>query len=157
MLGIDDMIDESVWVNVQDPVKQMITAITKAVRTQSTAIRDIDRKINNNLVTNDVLDKQINTNLSKVSLKTEIKDIVREMDLRTNELSSNFTNYEEKLSDISNKLTKINELLNNQNITITNINSRVSQLSDDVDELKLNPNYDPIYAYIDRQVILIIF
>lgn len=29
----------SQWTNVQDPVKQMITAITKAVRTQSAGIK----------------------------------------------------------------------------------------------------------------------
>lgn len=33
------------WINIQDPIKQMITSITKAVRTQSAGIRDLDRKI----------------------------------------------------------------------------------------------------------------
>ena len=37
--------DENQWVNIQDPIKQMITSITKAVRTQSAGIRDLDRKI----------------------------------------------------------------------------------------------------------------
>lgn len=149
---MDDIIDDSVWINVQDPVKQMITAITSAVRVQSAAIRDMDRKINNTLVTNEILERTIDNNLIKVSLKSEVKDIVREMDSRTNELSLNFNNYEEKLSDISNKLLKINELLNNQNLSIINMNSKIEKLTDDINELKINPNYDPIYAYIDRQV-----
>jgi hypothetical protein len=40
-----DDLEELQWVNVQDPVRQMITSITKAVRTQSAGIRDLDRKI----------------------------------------------------------------------------------------------------------------
>lgn len=40
-----DDIEEMQWINVQDPVRQMITSITKAVRTQSAGIRDLDRKI----------------------------------------------------------------------------------------------------------------
>ena len=40
-----DDLEEMQWVNVQDPVRQMITSITKAVRTQSAGIRDLDRKI----------------------------------------------------------------------------------------------------------------
>lgn len=151
MQGVDDLIDESVWVNVQDPVRQMITAITKAVRTQSAGIRDLDRKVSG-LVTTDILDRVVHANISKVSTKGELKDMAREMDARTNELSSNFSNYEERLGDISTKLSKMNELLNNQSIAITNLNSRVERITEDIEDVRLNPNYDAIYAYIDRQV-----
>ncbi len=37
--------DSARWANIQDPVRQMITAITKAVRTQSAGIKDLDRKL----------------------------------------------------------------------------------------------------------------
>jgi len=151
MQGVDDLVDESVWVNVQDPVRQMITAITKAVRTQSAGIRDLDRKVSG-LVTTDILDRVVQSNISKVSTKVEVKDIVREMDARTNELSSNFSNYEDRLGDISGKLTKMNELLSNQSVAITNLNTRVERMSEDIEDVRLNPNYDAIYAYVDRQV-----
>lgn len=151
MQGVDDLIDESVWVNVQDPVRQMITAITKAVRTQSAGIRDLDRKVNG-LVTTDILDRVVHTHISKVSTKTEMKDVVREMDARTNELSANFSNYEDRLGEISSKLTKMNEILSNQSVAITSLNTRVGRLSEDIEDVRLNPNYDAIYAYIDRQV-----
>jgi hypothetical protein len=151
MQGVDDLIDESVWVNVQDPVRQMITAITKAVRTQSAGIRDLDRKVNG-LVTTDILDRVVHTHISKVSTKTEVKDVVREMDARTNELSANFSNYEDRLGEISSKLTKMNEILSNQSVAITSLNTRVGRLSEDIEDVRLNPNYDAIYAYIDRQV-----
>lgn len=53
---------------------------------------------------------------------------------------------------MSDKLTKINELLMNQNIAITNLNSRVERITDDISDLRTNPNYNDIYAYIDRQI-----
>jgi hypothetical protein len=42
---MDELMEDNQWYNIQDPVKQMITSITKAVRTQSAGIRDLDRKI----------------------------------------------------------------------------------------------------------------
>ena len=46
------------WTNVQDPVRQMITAITKAVRTQSAGLRDVDRKLGL-MASQDRLDRQL--------------------------------------------------------------------------------------------------
>lgn len=43
--NINSYNDDIQWINIQDPIKQMITSITKAVRTQSAGIRDLDRKI----------------------------------------------------------------------------------------------------------------
>ena len=42
---MEDLMEDNQWYNIQDPIKQMITSITKAVRTQSAGIRDLDRKI----------------------------------------------------------------------------------------------------------------
>jgi hypothetical protein len=42
---MDELMEDHQWVNIQDPIKQMITSITKAIRTQSAGIRDLDRKI----------------------------------------------------------------------------------------------------------------
>ena len=37
--------DESQWVNVQDPVKQMMTGIAKSVKVQATGLRDLDKQV----------------------------------------------------------------------------------------------------------------
>lgn len=42
---MEDLMEDNQWYNIQDPIKQMITSITKAVRTQSAGIRDLDRKM----------------------------------------------------------------------------------------------------------------
>jgi hypothetical protein len=44
MFGVDDALDDAHWVNVQDPIKQMFLAVTKAIRAQSAGIRDLSRK-----------------------------------------------------------------------------------------------------------------
>jgi GTP cyclohydrolase I len=45
-LGSSDGLREpSSWANVQDPVRQMLSALTKAVRTQAAGIRDLDRAV----------------------------------------------------------------------------------------------------------------
>jgi hypothetical protein len=43
--------ENSKWVNVQEPVKDMILAIAKSVRTQSAGIRDLDRKLGQCILT----------------------------------------------------------------------------------------------------------
>ena len=151
MIGVDDLVDESVWINVQDPVRQMITAITKAVRTQSAGIRDLDRKIST-LSTKEHAERLVKDAVSSSCSKSEASDIIREMDARSNELKSNYMNFEDRMTDFSDKLNKMNEILSNQTVAITNINSRMEKLADDIDDVKMNPNYDAIYAYIDRQV-----
>jgi hypothetical protein len=45
VLTMEELMEDNQWINIQDPVKQMITSITKAIRTQSAGIRDLDRKI----------------------------------------------------------------------------------------------------------------
>ena len=151
MIGDDDLVDESVWINVQDPVRQMITAITKAVRTQSAGIRDLDRKIAT-LSTKEHAERLVKDAVTATCSKNEASDIIREMDARSNELKSNYVNYEDRLGDFSEKLNKMNDILSNQTVAITNLNSRMEKLADDIDDVKLNPNFDAIYAYIDRQV-----
>jgi hypothetical protein len=60
---VEEQAGTSQWVNVQDPVKQMISAISKAIRTQSAGIRDLDRKVAS-AVTTDQLEKQVSDLLS---------------------------------------------------------------------------------------------
>lgn len=48
-------------------------------------------------------------------------------------------------------IDKINDTLHDQSIAISDINVRMDRFDRDIDALK-NPNYDQIFAYIDRQV-----
>ena len=86
MSGFDDVVDESVWVNVQDPVRQMITAITKAVRSQSVSIRDMDRKLNN-FTTKDVMERTVEDVLRETCSKSEANQMLHDMEKQTHGIS----------------------------------------------------------------------
>jgi hypothetical protein len=66
--------DENQWVNVQDPVKQMITGITKSVKVQAVGMRDLDKRMSK-CITKDNAEQLIaetfsNSFLQQVSLKS---------------------------------------------------------------------------------------
>ena len=50
-MASDDILDDFQWQNVQEPVKIMFTALTKAIRTQAVDIRDLDRRLSNAVTT----------------------------------------------------------------------------------------------------------
>lgn len=54
------------------------------------------------------------------------------------------------LPQVSHQLARLNEVLQDQNSAIRELNGRVTQLSEELDELR-NPNYDKIFSYVDKQ------
>ncbi len=52
---------------------------------------------------------------------------------------------------VADHLTRLGELLQMQSTSIQDINHRLDRVCVEVEELK-KPNYDQIFAYIDRQV-----
>ena len=52
---------------------------------------------------------------------------------------------------VSNQLSRLSEVLQDQNKAIRDLNHRVTRLSEEVEESR-NPNYDEIFAYVDKQV-----
>lgn len=52
---------------------------------------------------------------------------------------------------VSHQLSRLNEVLQDQNSAIRDLNNRVTRLADEVDDMR-NPNYDKIFAYVDKQV-----
>ena len=60
--------DESQWVNVQDPVKQMITGIAKSVKVQATGLRDLDKRLSH-CITKDHADQIVTETFSNSFLQ----------------------------------------------------------------------------------------
>lgn len=79
MFGMDDALDDAHWVNVQDPIKQMFVAITKAIRAQATGIRDLDRKCSE-FVTNERASSMIQKSIDKTCSKQDATQIIHKMD-----------------------------------------------------------------------------
>ena len=44
LTGLEDLLDDLHWKNVQEPVKQMFLALSKAIRIQSAGLRDLDHR-----------------------------------------------------------------------------------------------------------------
>ncbi len=61
---MEDISDNNKWINVQEPIREIITSIAKAVRTQSTGIRDLDRKLGY-CITKDNVEKLVYDHFSK--------------------------------------------------------------------------------------------
>lgn len=137
------------WTNVQDPVKQMITAITKAVRTQSAGIKDLDRRLSDT-ATVDLVDQRLDAVMQQVADQLEAQLQPLWDSLKKKAGIADLSSLEKNTISMAKQLDKINELLHSQNHAILNLNDRVSRVTADVDTLK-EPNLDRMYQYIDRQ------
>ena len=97
MFGVDDALDDAHWVNVQDPIKQMFLAITKAIRSQSAGIRDLDRKCSE-FVTNDRAHGLIQQSFDKCCSKQDATQIIYKMDTKASD---------KELAVVESKLTQV--------------------------------------------------
>jgi len=140
--------DDFQWVNVQDPVRHMITSITKAVRTQSAGIRDLDRKMGF-VATNDELHRTVSDAVSRCFSKQEASRLVESVNKKAD--IDAVAGIETNLMQVSHQLSRLNDVLQDQNSAIRDLNSRVTRLSEEMDDIR-NPNYDQIFSYVDKQI-----
>ena len=146
---MDAKLESSEWRNVQDPVKQMITAITKAVRTQSAGMKDLDKRLDA-MTTIDLLERRIAEVLSTVSeqVTRNINPVHDTLKKKVN--ISDLSTLEKNTISMAKQLDKINELLHSQNSAILNLNDRLTKVARDVEDLK-NPSMEKVFQYIDGQ------
>jgi hypothetical protein len=134
------------WTNVQDPVKQMITAITKAVRTQSAGIKDIDKRVDA-MPTNDILNRRLEEVLRVASdeIRSQLKPVGESMKKKAN--VSDLSALELNTLAMAKQLDKINELLHSQNNAILNLNARISGVAAEVGYTHIDMYLHIIYTY----------
>ena len=101
-LLVDDILDEVHWTNVQDPVKQMFGALTKAVRTQSAGMRDMDRKMGY-LISKESAEHLVADVASRQCTKNEAVEIMRHIDTKADAVFAN---------SLDGKLSKVQDLSN---------------------------------------------
>jgi septal ring factor EnvC (AmiA/AmiB activator) len=58
---------------------------------------------------------------------------------------------ETNLMQVTRQLSRLNEVIQEQNSTIRELNHRVTQLQEEVEDVR-NPNFQQIFTYIDKQV-----
>jgi uncharacterized protein HemY len=79
--GTEDYLDDAHWANVQDPIKQMFMALTKAIRNQAAGIRDLDRKCTE-FVTHDRAKGMIAQSIDKTCSKQDATQLIYTMDTK---------------------------------------------------------------------------
>jgi hypothetical protein len=100
MLGVDDMLDDVHWTNVQDPIKQMFLSITKALRVQAAGIRDLDRKCND-YATRDYIQHQLQNVRETTCSKHDATQIIYQLDAKVS--AKDFSYLEAKQYQVSRK------------------------------------------------------
>lgn len=59
------------------------------------------------------------------------------------------------LIQVTRQLSRLNEVIQDQNTAIRELNGRVTHVYDEIETIR-NPNYEQIFSYIDKQVIIFI-
>ena len=84
MFGVDDTLDEARWKNVQDPIKSMFLALTKAVRSQAAGIRDLDKKYAD-CISRDTSRRMLQDAFDIVCSKHDATEMLLQIDRKVNE------------------------------------------------------------------------
>lgn len=63
------------WLNIQEPIKDVLISIIKAIHTQSYDIQSIDKKISSSCVPNDKFDKVLADTFRKLLSKDEGREM----------------------------------------------------------------------------------
>lgn len=148
MLGVDDSLDDAHWANVQDPIKQMFLALTRAIRSQAAGIRDLDRKCAD-FMTKDMTTHFVEKSFDKACSKQDATQIIYKVDSKASDKS--VAVLESKLEQAHEEISKLQNKLHDQTLAMSDMHTRIDHLERDVATLK-NPTYEQVFAYIDRQV-----
>lgn len=79
MMAMDDLMEDTHWINVQDPIRQMFLAISKAIRVQASGIRDLDTKCSN-YVTHDLVQRMVKEAFDQTCNKQDATQIIYQIE-----------------------------------------------------------------------------
>jgi hypothetical protein len=92
MMMIDDETNELFreseqrnWKNVQEPIRQMFLSLSKAIRIQAAGIRDLDRKMTTEYVTNDSLKRVVSDISENTCSKEDGTQLIFQMETKAKE------------------------------------------------------------------------
>ncbi len=132
--------DSHDWTNVQGPVRDMILTIMHTIREQSSDMARILTTLDN-YMPRDVCLKKLYTREEGEGLESSkaTVNVVRAL--------------EAKLEHANKQIAKLAQVVDYQTTAITDLNSRLERAQHQVDLHNgklLHPDYDEIYAYVDR-------
>jgi hypothetical protein len=128
------------WTNVQAPVRDMLLAITRAIKDQSNDMTRILHRMDS-FVTKDASRRDLFSREEGLRLETgkATIEVVRAL--------------EGRLDESNKQIAKLGQIVEYQTTAITDLNCRLERAQRLIaihDEHFLHPNHDDIYAYIDK-------
>ncbi len=81
---VDDLLDDSQWRNVQEPIKQMFLSLSKAMRVQSAGLRDLDHRCDR-FVTTDAVKDMVNKYTQSFCSKEDATQIIYQLEKKAAE------------------------------------------------------------------------
>ena len=161
-LSYDEGFTSDRWMNVQEPIKDLFTILTKAIRVQSNNIEDLDSRINQNDDTN----KQLINNLENLVTTNEFQHYLQELSKKSNQ--NDVDRLESRLNQVRNsiyslqfiliilfqtidKISSFTEIIQLQSITIKSLQDRCQSVEQSFDLYK-STNSDKLISYIDQKL-----
>lgn len=136
-------------VNVQEPVKQMISALSRTMRAQTVDIKDIDRRINSSMVSKNEFDRTNNDNRVLYMGRTEGEDAVKRLDTKAD--AKEVSSIDSRLNSTIEHIGKLSDMIQQQSLQMRDLSLRMDIISKDFDSFR-TPNYDTVFAYVDRKI-----
>ncbi|RYG62680.1 hypothetical protein EON64_17425, partial [archaeon] len=146
MSTVDDLLDDAHWANVQDPIKQMFLSLSKAMRVQASAIRDLDRRCNER-VTIDQASRLIQEDMCRMVSKQDAKELVFQIEAKAS--ARDLRHLQEELDAANKRIASLSEESSRQQQSINILLRQVEVQGQELSLLK-TPSYDILYAYVDR-------
>lgn len=131
-------------VNIQEPVKQLILSLAKAIKEQAIQIATLEQGLPH-LVTSDRLADALSRYSSRDSLHSSNVKIDTKADKSTVDLLKN------QIDHATTQLNHLSDTATIQNGAIADLGGKLDRIMKDIENLK-RPNYEEIYRYIDRQM-----
>eukprot|EP01031_Cornospumella_fuschlensis_P051781 gene51781-63314_t len=116
MSTVDDLLDDAHWANVQDPIKQMFLSLSKAMRTQASAIRDLDRRCSER-TTADHVARLVQEELTRMVSKQDAKELLFQIESKAS--SREVRQLQEQLDSANQRLASLSEETSRQQQTIS--------------------------------------
>ena len=130
---------ESVWINVQAPIRNMFVALAKTVKEQQSDLHDM----------RELLHKTVNAENVKDTVKMMAMTRIEAADLATSKAGvSDMKSLEIKVEDANKQVARLTQIIQHQTTAITDLNYRLEKANETLESQRkyiAAPNFDSVF------------
>ena len=130
---------ESVWINVQAPIRNMFVALAKTVKEQQSDLHDM----------RELLHQTVNAENVKDTVKMMAMTRKEAADLATSKAGvSDMKSLEIKVEDANKQVARLTQIIQHQTTAITDLNYRLEKANETIDSQRKHivaPNFDSVF------------